>query len=331
MTPDNSYRAAGVDAAAADAWLEALRARLPRIGGFAALFPLKPAIAGLEDPCLVACTDGVGTKVLVARVLNDFSTIGIDCVAMVLNDMVCCGARPLFFLDYLAVGKFDRAQADAILDGLRRGCEECGCEIIGGETAELPGLLVAGDFDVCGFGIGVVDRAKALDGTDAQAGDAIVGLPSNGIHSNGLSLARRVLSDYAKDRDTAAALLRPTRLYVRPVLDAMARVPVRSAAHITGGGLPGNLPRAFPRTLAARLDEASWTVPEIFRAIERRGAIPREEMYRTFNMGLGMCLVVAKEHADALVEALEPEGARVVGHLEAGDGTVRVGDLHFRD
>ncbi|MDX2176762.1 MAG: phosphoribosylformylglycinamidine cyclo-ligase [Candidatus Sumerlaeia bacterium] len=324
-----SYKGAGVDAAAADRWLEGLRAKLPAIGGFAALFPLADALKGLEDPALVSCVDGVGTKVLVARAANNFSTVGQDCVAMVLNDMVCCGARPLFFLDYLAVAKFDEAQADQLIEGLRLACDACGCALVGGETAELPGLLAPGEFDICGFAVGIVDRKRALPRADLRAGDLVIGLPSSGVHSNGLSLARRALPEYATDAELRRELLTPTRLYVRPVLEALAKHDIKAIAHITGGGLPGNLCRVLPPDVDAQLFSGNWPVPTIFHRIAEAGGIARPEMFETFNMGLGLCLVAPPDAAPALAESLAGEGARIVGQLEPGTGKVKVDELVF--
>lgn len=325
-----AYHAAGVNAQGCDAWLEGLRSTLPAIGGFAALFPIGSAIRGMSDPCLVSCTDGVGTKVLIARALQEYGGIGRDCVAMVLNDMICCGARPLFFLDYLAVGAFDRSQADAILKGLKSACDEAQCPIIGGETAELPGLLAKGDFDVCGFAVGIVDRARVIDGARCAAGDAIIGLPSSGIHSNGLSLARRVLSDYETNRDLARELLTPTALYVAPVLAALdSGLEVHGIAHITGGGLPGNVSRVTPSTVDAVLDSNAWDVHSIFRLIADRGGIGPRDLFETFNMGIGLCLVAPKHSAAAALQQLASLGARRIGSLVPGTGRVRIDGMEF--
>ncbi|MBN1475179.1 phosphoribosylformylglycinamidine cyclo-ligase [Candidatus Sumerlaeota bacterium] len=313
---EHTYRDAGVDIAACDAWLARLGQSLPAIGGFAGLMPLGPLTEGMREPCLVASCDGVGTKVLVARSLGDLSTIGIDCVAMVVNDLICCGAEPVIFLDYLAVGKFDAAEADQILAGLRRGCEEADCALIGGETAELPGLLRPGDFDVCGFGLGLVDRPAVIDGSRVAPGDRVVGLPSTGLHSNGFSLARRVLGE-DRDERVSREMLTPTAICVRTLREIRRRVDVKAVAHITGGGLPGNLRRALPAGVDAVLDPARWPRPAIFDRLESLG-VEAGEMYRTFNMGIGMALVVDSRSAESIPEA------RVIGEITEGSGQVHI-------
>lgn len=319
-----TYRGAGVDVAACDAWLASLRRTLPAIGGFGGVFPLGPHIAGLERPCLVAGADGVGTKLLVARAAGDLTTVGIDCVAMVVNDLLCCGARPLFFLDYLAVGQFDAAEADAIVGGIRRACEEVDCVLLGGETAELPGLLRPGEFDVCGFGVGVVEASRVIDGTDVRPGDAVIGLPSSGLHANGFSLARRALPGYETDLPLARAMLTPTRLYVRPLLRLLESVRVKAIAHITGGGLPGNLCRVLPAHVDAHLDPTRWERPAIFDRIAEGGGVEPAEMFRTFNMGLGLCLVVDPRDEARALDGLAGEGARRVGEILPGRGRVQI-------
>jgi phosphoribosylformylglycinamidine cyclo-ligase len=313
---EHTYRDAGVDIAACDAWLARLGKSLPAIGGFAGLVPLGPLTEGMREPCLVASCDGVGTKVLVARSLGDHSTIGIDCVAMVVNDLICGGAEPVIFLDYLAVGKFDAAEADQLLAGLRRGCDEAGCALIGGETAELPGLLRPGEFDVCGFGLGIVDRPAVIDGSRVAPGDRVVGLPSTGLHSNGFSLARRLLGE-DRDESVSREMLTPTAIYVRPLREIRKRIDVKAVAHITGGGLPGNLNRAIPATADAVLDPARWSRPEIFDRLGALGVEPGE-MYRTFNMGIGMALVVDASSAESI-----PEG-QVIGEITEGSGQVHI-------
>jgi phosphoribosylformylglycinamidine cyclo-ligase len=314
---EHTYRDSGVDIAACDAWLARLGQSLPAIGGFAGLMPLGPLIEGMREPCLVASCDGVGTKVLVARALGDLSTIGIDCVAMVVNDLICGGAEPVIFLDYLAVGKFDAAEADQILAGLRRGCEKADCSLIGGETAELPGLLRPGDFDVCGFGLGIVDRPAVIDGSRVTPGDKVLGLPSTGLHSNGYSLARRLLGADRGDHSVSREMLTPTAIYVRPLREIRGRVDVRAVAHITGGGLPGNLRRAIPATVDAVLDPASWPRPKVFDRLEALGVEPAE-MYRTFNMGIGMAFVVDSQSAKSIAEA------HVIGEITEGSGQVHI-------
>ncbi len=322
--PGRTYKESGVDIDSCDAWLASLKKRLPGIGGFSGVFPLAPHIAGMTRPCLVSGTDGVGTKVLVARAAGDLSTIGIDCVAMVVNDLVCCGARPVIFLDYLAVGRFDAAQADAILEGLRAGCEHAGCELVGGETAELPGLFTPGDFDVAGFGVGVVDESRVIDGSTIRTGDVVIGLPSSGLHSNGFSLARSVLPKYQTDPELARVLLVPTVIYVRPVLELLDRIRVKGIAHITGGGLPGNLCRVLPPTVDARLNPNSWERPDIFNTIARRGSISDPELYKTFNMGIGLCLVIDRSEVDSALSLLALSSARQIGEIVEGTGKVQI-------
>ena len=324
MSSEN-YESAGVSIAACDAWLESLKRDLPAIGGFAGLFPLSGVLGGMTDPCLVSGADGVGTKVLVARAVGDLSTIGIDCVAMVVNDLICCGATPLFFLDYLALGRFETRDADAILRGVRRGCEMAGCVLLGGETAELPGLFPPGEFDVAGFGVGIVDRASLVDGSKIREGHIVIGLASTGIHSNGLSLARKVLPEYKHDAAVARELLTPTRIYVRAIQRAMRDAPIHGIAHITGGGLPGNLKRILPAGLDAQLDPATWELPAIFRRIQETGGVSVPEMYRAFNMGIGMCLVAEPADAERLLPILQESGpAAIIGRIAAGSGNVRL-------
>jgi phosphoribosylformylglycinamidine cyclo-ligase len=319
-----TYRSAGVDIGACDSWLAALRRRLPAIGGFGGVFPLGPHVAGMSDPCLVAGADGVGTKLLVAKSAGDLSTVGIDCVAMVVNDLLCCGARPLFFLDYLAVGKFDTESAEEIVRGIQRGCEIAGCDLLGGETAELPGLLREAEFDICGFGVGAVDRPRVIDGSRIAPGDAVIGLPSTGVHSNGFSLARHVLPEFETDIELARVLLTPTRIYVPEVLALLDEVQVKGIAHITGGGLPGNLSRILPPRVHARLMPSAWACPPIFGQIAGRGQIDAAEMYRTFNMGIGLCLVVAGSDAEITLRALAPLSARRIGAVVPGSGRVLI-------
>lgn len=305
-------------AADADEFAKDLATKHPALGGFAGLIPLSDATRGMRDPQLAVSVDGVGTKMLVARAVGDFSTIGIDCVAMVVNDLLCVGARPLSFLDYIAAGRFDRAEAEAIMAGVAAGCEEAGCELLGGETAELPGLLRAGDYDLAGFGVGVVERRRAIDGSRIEAGDAIVGLPSSGIHSNGLSLARQVFPEFAKDPPLVEELLKPTRIYPRFLLPLLsAGAPIRGIAHITGGGLPRNLSRILPKGMGFTLFPNRWPVPAIFQRIARDGRVSEEEMYRVFNMGIGLCVVVEARSADEIVRAFVDAGieALVVGEV----------------
>jgi phosphoribosylformylglycinamidine cyclo-ligase len=314
----DAYRDAGVDIDAGDALVDrivplAKETRRPGviggIGGFGGLFSL---LGKWNDPVLVSGTDGVGTKLLVAQRLGRHDTIGIDLVAMCVNDIAVSGAEPLFFLDYFATGKLSVDQAEQVIAGIARGCVQAGCALLGGETAEMPGMYAPGHYDLAGFAVGAVERDAVRDGSDVRVGDVLVGLPSAGLHSNGFSLVRRLLVDSGEfdlavdpdgrlDRPLGDELLVPTRIYVKTLLDLYAKYPVRSAAHVTGGGLPGNVPRALPDGLGARLIRGSWPVPPIFDLLARAGELSETEMISTFNCGLGMVLVVAPDGVDAVV------------------------------
>ena len=311
MVRAEAYRRAGVDIEAADAWLARMRplirtTRRPEVladrGQFAGLMRLP---AGLRDPVLVASADGVGTKLKVAQLAGRHEGIGVDLVAMNVNDVLVYGAQPLFFLDYLAVGRLEPRVMSVLLRGVARGCRESGCTLLGGETAEMPGAYRHGDYDVAGFCVGVVERARLIDGRSVRAGDAVVGLASAGVHANGFSLVRRVFTA-AELRRLARRLLVPTRIYVRPVLRALRSVPVHAMAHVTGGGLDRRLPSLVGARpgLRVRVAPGSWPVPEIFRTIQRAGGIRAEEMERTFNMGIGMALVCRAPAAPRLLHIL---------------------------
>jgi phosphoribosylformylglycinamidine cyclo-ligase len=338
------YRDAGVDIDGADRLVKRIselagRTRIPGVmagvGGFASLFSLKDAFqTPMEDPVLVAGTDGVGTKLKVAFAAQRHGTIGIDLVAMCVNDVVTTGATPLFFLDYFGTGRLEPEVAAAVVEGIAEGCHQAGCALIGGETAELPGLYADAEYDLAGFAVGVVDRPRIVDGRSCAAGDVLVGIESRGLHSNGYSLARRVLLPNAgaahaplSDRDPrtrADVLLAPTPIYAPLVSTWMARFRPKALAHITGGGLPGNLPRVLPQGLAARVDPGSWPVPEVFRVIADEGPVEEDEMFRTFNMGIGMVAVVDPADAEEAIEGARAVGqtARVIGQLESGEGPV---------
>jgi phosphoribosylformylglycinamidine cyclo-ligase len=295
------YKDAGVDIAAGDRLVRFIGARTKGIGGFSGLFAVPRA--GYRRPLLVASTDGVGTKLLIAQQVGRLDTIGIDLVAMVVNDLVTCGARPLFFLDYYAVGALNQRDSRKVLSGIFAGCKQAGCRLLGGETAELPGLYRPQEFDLAGFGVGIVDRANVIDGRTVRPGDLVIGLGSSGLHSNGYSLARKVLLERRAMRLRARvaelgetlgeALLRPTVIYSALVVSLLKNVRIKAIAHITGGGIPGNLPRVLPRTVTAVIRTAAWVPPPIFSLIERLGPVSRREMFRTFNMGIGMILVLA--------------------------------------
>lgn len=278
------------------------------LGGFGGFF--DPRAAGYKDPVLVAATDGVGTKLKIAILSGRHAGVGVDLVAMCVNDLVVQGAEPLFFLDYFATGHLDVEAAEEIIGGIAEGCRAAGCALIGGETAEMPGMYAAGDYDLAGFSVGAVERGQELTGRDVSAGDVVIGMTSSGLHSNGFSLVRKVVEteglDYAApapfdtDRSLAAALMVPTEIYVKSCLDLIRGGWVKALAHITGGGLVENIPRVLPKGLAVELDAAAWPLPAVFSWLADAGNIPPEEMARTFNCGIGMAIVTAPENADAV-------------------------------
>jgi len=337
-----SYKDAGVDIAAGNTAVERMKAHVKRtvrpgvlggLGGFGGLFSLD--IAKYYDPVLVSGTDGVGTKLKVAFLSEKHHTIGIDAVAMCVNDILVQGAEPLFFLDYLAVGKLDPAQVEDIVKGIAEGCCQAGCALIGGETAEMPGFYPAGEYDVAGFAVGVVNRDKIIDGSTIAAGDVLIGLPSSGLHSNGYSLARKVLLEVAGygvnqfvpelGRTAGEELLEPTRIYVKQVLPLVEAGLIKGMAHITGGGLVENLPRVFPDRVGALINRSSWEVPKVFGLIQSKGQVSDFEMLRTFNMGIGMILIVAPADAAKVQELLSEAGQAswVIGNTEEGSKEVR--------
>jgi len=322
------YKAAGVDIDAGNALVEAIKplARATArpgaeaaLGGFGGLFDLRAA--GFRDPLLVAATDGVGTKLKVAIAAGRHQGVGIDLVAMCVNDLVVQGAEPLFFLDYFATGKLDGAQAQEVVRGIAKGCKIAGCALIGGETAEMPGLYAAGDYDLAGFAVGAVEREAVLSGEAVREGDVVLGLESDGVHANGFSLVRRIVEAEGRDpaepapfdpsRRLDEALLTPTRIYVKACLAAIAAGGVRALAHITGGGLVENLPRVVPDGLAARLTGGSWPVPPVFAWLAAAGGVPAAEMLRTFNCGIGMAVIVEPARADEAADRLAAAGERV--------------------
>jgi phosphoribosylformylglycinamidine cyclo-ligase len=324
--PDKSltYRDAGVDIEAGDRLVEnikpfakkTLRAEvLAGIGGFGALCRIPQKY---REPVLVSGTDGVGTKLKLAFELNRHDTIGIDLVAMSVNDILVQGAEPLFFLDYFACGKLDVTTATQVVKGIATGCEHAGCALIGGETAEMPGMYGEGEYDLAGFAVGVVEKSKIIDGSKIAAGDIVLGLASSGAHSNGYSLIRRILKQHnvnlAQPLDgtpLADLVLAPTRIYVKSLLQLMEKIPVKGLAHITGGGLTENVPRILPDTLTAQLERASWKMPPLFQWLQRQGNIADAEMLRVFNCGIGMVAIVAPEHADAAAKLLQDTGETV--------------------
>lgn len=315
MTERFTYKDAGVDIELADRVIGSLAARIKRtfrpevigrFGGFAAMF--RPNWRQCHDPVLVAATDGVGTKLKIAFLTGVHDTVGIDLVAMNVNDILVIGAEPLFFLDYVATGAIDADTVSAVISGIAKGCEEAGCALIGGETAEMPDFYSRGEYDLAGFCVGMVDRAAALDGSSVKPGDTLIGVASSGLHSNGYSLVRKVLFDRKGytvdslladlDRPLGEVLLTPTTIYVRPILDLMSKVAVSAAAHITGGGFVGNIPRVIPDSCRVVIDSSSWERPPIFAILEREAGLDAAEMFRTFNMGVGFVIVVPREHAD---------------------------------
>lgn len=333
----DSYKAAGVDVTAGYKAVELMKAHVAKtmtsgvvsgLGGFGGLFELD--LQGIQKPVLVSGTDGVGTKLKLAILQDKHDTVGIDCVAMCVNDVVCCGAKPLFFLDYVAVGKNIPEKVANIVSGVAEGCVQSGCALIGGETAEMPGFYPEDEYDLAGFTVGVVDKDKILDPAKVEAGDVIIGLASSGVHSNGFSLVRKVfdvenadLGEYYDELGSTLGecLLTPTRIYVKSILALLDAVQVKSISHITGGGFYENIPRCLPDGKQAVIDRASVDVLPIFQLIAKKGGISERDMFNTFNMGVGMCVVVKKEDAAKAVEVLIAcgEKAKVIGRVEDGD------------
>ena len=336
-----SYAAAGVDITAGYKAVELMKAHVARtmtagmaenIGGFGGLFELDTA--GMSHPCLVSGTDGVGTKIRIAQLLDRHDTIGIDCVAMCVNDVICCGAKPLFFLDYIACGKNIPEKIAAIVSGVAEGCIQAGAALVGGETAEHPGMMGEDDYDLAGFTVGAVDRDRVVDKNRTAPGDVLIALPSTGVHSNGFSLVRRVFNVERADlrapiealdgRGLGEVLLTPTRIYVKPVLALLEQVEVHGISHITGGGFYENIPRSIPDGLGARIEKAALQTPAIFGFIARSGSIPERDMYNTFNMGVGMSITVPKEQADRALAVLRESGenAYLIGEIVRGEEKV---------
>ncbi len=337
ISQSDSYKAAGVDITAGYRAVDLMKHHIARtvipgcasgIGGFGGLFELD--LTGISRPVLVSGTDGVGTKLKIAFLMDRHDTVGIDCVAMCVNDVVCCGAKPLIFLDYIACGKNVPEKIAAIVSGVAEGCVQAGCALVGGETAEMPGFYPEDEYDLAGFSVGVVDRAKIFDKTRIRPGDALIALPSSGVHSNGFSLVRKALnveagalSRYYDELGTTLgeALLIPTRIYVKPLLALAEAVPVKSVAHITGGGFFENIPRALPEGMTAVIDRAAVRPQAVFDIIRRAGDIPERDMFNTFNMGVGMAVVVAKADAGRALSILREAGeaAFALGEVAPGD------------
>ncbi|MCJ7679219.1 MAG: phosphoribosylformylglycinamidine cyclo-ligase [Candidatus Aminicenantes bacterium] len=328
-----TYKKAGVNIDAADRFIERIKPLIERtkrpevlggIGGFGGLF--RPQLKNMEDPVLVSSTDGVGTKLLVAGIRGRYDTVGIDLVAMCVNDIVVCGAEPLFFLDYIAVGRLDENKLYEIMTGIAEGCRQANCALIGGETAELPDMYEGGDFDLAGFCVGLVDGKHMVDGRRVEPGDRIIGLASNGLHSNGFSLVRKIYSKKELQGEAGREIIKPTRIYVRPLLDAMGKIEIKAAAHITGGGFLDNIPRVLPEGCSARIHKGTWAVPAVFRDIQVRGEMEDAEIYRTLNMGIGMAVVCSKDIAEDAVSLFRRLGENValIGEVIEGSGEVEI-------
>ena len=336
----DSYKAAGVDVTAGYESVELMKEHVAKtkipgvldtIGGFGGLF--APDVKDMKNPVLVSGTDGVGTKIKLAFLLDKHDTVGIDCVAMCVNDVICAGARPLFFLDYIACGKNVPEKIASIVKGVSEGCVQAGCALIGGETAEHPGLMKEDEYDLAGFTVGLAEADEIPDKTRVKEGDVIIGLPSSGVHSNGFSLIRKVfdigncdLNAYSEELGAGLGetLLTPTVIYVKPVLNLLKQVKVNSLAHITGGGFYENLPRAYGEGVNAVIRKGSWSIPPIFPLIQQKGSISEHDMYNTFNMGIGMCVIVDPKDADQACAVLKEGGidAVVIGEMRAGDHSV---------
>ena len=332
-----SYAAAGVNIEAGYEGVRLMKKHVERtfipgvvsdIGGFGGLF--APDMKGMKEPVLVSGTDGVGTKQRIAQLMDRHDTVGIDCVAMCVNDIVCCGAKPLFFLDYIAIGKNDPEKVASLVSGVAEGCVQAGCALIGGETAEHPGTMQPDDYDLAGFSVGLVDKEKVIDRSRVTAGDAVIALASSGLHSNGYSLVRKVFDVEHCDlgafvpelgKTLGDALLTPTRIYVKPVLSAIAAADVHGISHITGGGFYENIPRSIPDGFCANIDKAAVKILPIFTLLQEKGNIPERDMFNTFNMGVGMILIVSKDTADVALNTLNAAGenAYVIGEIGRGE------------
>ncbi|PJE80708.1 Phosphoribosylformylglycinamidine cyclo-ligase [invertebrate metagenome] len=328
--PSLSYRDAGVSIDAGNTLVQAIKpiaqstsrpGVIGNLGGFGALFEMPE---GYQNPVLVSGTDGVGTKLKLAMALKKHDTIGIDLVAMCVNDLIICGAEPLFFLDYYATGTLDVSMAKQVITGIAEGCKQAGCALSGGETAEMPDMYNGKDYDLAGFCVGIVEKHSLIDGHAVQSGDVLIGLPSSGCHSNGYSLVRKILEQSHKSQPHELngipfhdALLKPTCIYVKTLLNLIKRTPVHAMAHITGGGLPENLPRVIPEGLCAVINGHSWSRPELFHWLQQTGNISQEEMLRTFNCGIGMVICVPEKNTDDALEQLKQQGEQpiVIGHI----------------
>ncbi|MGB7056974.1 MAG: phosphoribosylformylglycinamidine cyclo-ligase [Geitlerinemataceae cyanobacterium] len=335
------YREAGVDVEAGRAFVENIRNMvqstyrsevLGALGGFSGCFELPP---GYQQPVLVSGTDGVGTKLKLAQNLDRHDTVGIDLVAMCVNDVLTCGAEPLYFLDYLATGKLNSEQLTQVVAGIAEGCRQAGCALLGGETAEMPGFYAPGEYDLAGFCVGIAEKSQLLDGSQVQIGDIAIGLASSGVHSNGFSLVRKIVSakgwdwqdcpSLLDDRSLGEVLLTPTQIYVKPILEVLrGKLDIHGMAHITGGGLPENLPRCLGKDLAIRIDPKSWEIPAIFEWIAVEGEVSTVDMFNTFNMGIGFVVLVKPEQVDRAIREFEAHkiGAWAIGEVISGTGNL---------
>lgn len=338
----NSYKEAGVDVTAGYESVELMKKHVQStytkgvisdIGGFGGLF--APEIKNMKEPILVSGTDGVGTKLKLAFLLNKHDTIGQDCVAMCVNDIVCCGAQPLFFLDYMSLWKNIPEMVATIVKGVADGCKMAGCALVGGETAEMPGLYSENEYDLAGFSVGIVDKEKMINPNTIKEGDIVIGLASSGVHSNGFSLVRKVfevneenLKEYKEELGTTLgeALLEPTKIYVKPVLELIKKIEVKGISHITGGGFYENMPRMLNEKVALNIDKNAYEVPAIFKLIQKTGNIPERDMYNTFNMGIGMAIIVAKQNEQKALEVLKQAGetAYVIGEVVKGNKEINI-------
>ncbi len=344
---ENAYKQAGVDVEAGYESVRLIKDHVKRtaiegvlggIGGFGGLFEIPK---GYENPILVSGTDGVGTKLRIAFLMDKHDTVGRDCVAMCVNDVACSGAKPLFFLDYLAVGKNRPERIAEIVKGVADGCELAGCALVGGETAEMPGFYPVDEYDLAGFSVGIVEKSKITDGDKAKAGDVLIGIASSGIHSNGYSLVRKIfdlngenakqnLSEYSEElgRTIGEELLEPTKIYVKPLLNLIETVGINTVSHITGGGFIENVPRMLPDGLKAVIKKGTWEIPPIFTIMQKKADVPERDMYNTFNMGIGMIVAVDADKADDALRCLIEQGERayVIGELEVGEKCVEIVD-----
>lgn len=338
-----SYKAAGVDITAGYKAVDLMKEHIAKtktsgvisgIGGFGGLFGLD--LSGIKKPVLVSGTDGVGTKLKMAFLMDKHDTVGIDCVAMCVNDIICCGAKPLFFLDYIAVGKNVPEKVASIVSGVADGCVQSGCALIGGETAEMPGFYPEDEYDLAGFSVGIADKDKLLDNSAVKEGDVIIGLKSSGVHSNGFSLVRKIFDVENKDIKTpleflggksiGETLLAPTKIYVKPMCALFEKVTVKAVSHITGGGFYENIPRSIPKGFGAKIDKNALEILPIFTLLQKEGNIPERDMFNTFNMGIGMSVIVDKNDADKSLEILKSNGedAYIIGEIVKSDESVKI-------